>query len=60
MPERLGTWKGVHRRFGRRATSGVWERVFAALSADAHSGDALIDATIIAPRIEFARSPIRP
>jgi transposase len=35
LPERFGPWKAVHTRWSRWAKSGVWERVFAALSADA-------------------------
>jgi transposase len=47
LPERFGDWKNVHRRFSRWAASGVWERVFAALSSDADHEYALIDATIV-------------
>ena len=34
LPERFGKWKSVHTRFARWAKSGVWERVFAVLTAD--------------------------
>ena len=47
LPERFGRWKSVHQRFGRWARSGVWERVFTALSADADNEYAMIDATIV-------------
>jgi transposase len=47
LPERFGDWKNVHRRFSRWATSGVWARVFQALSADADNEYAMIDATIV-------------
>ena len=47
LPERFGGWKNTHTRFSRWATSGVWERVFSALSADADNEYALIDATIV-------------
>jgi transposase len=48
LPERFGDWKHVvHRRFSRWATSGIWRRVFQALSADADSEYAMIDATIV-------------
>ena len=47
LPERVGDWKNVHRRFSRWATSGVWARVFPALSADADHAYAMIDATIV-------------
>ena len=47
LPERFGSWKNTHTRFSRWAKSGVWARVFAALSADADNEYAMIDATIV-------------
>ena len=47
LPERFGDWKNAHRRFSRWAASGVWDRVFQALSDDADNEYAMIDATII-------------
>ena len=47
LPERFGGWKNTHTRFSRWAKSGVWERVFAALRADADNEYAMIDATIV-------------
>jgi transposase len=47
LPERFGPWKAVHTRWSRWAKSGVWERVFAALSADADNEYAMIDSTIV-------------
>ncbi len=47
LPERFGDGTRVHRRFSRWAQSGVWARVFAALSADADDEYAMIDATIV-------------
>src|SRR5690348_9994367 len=47
LPERLGDWKNVHRRFSRWAKSGVWERVFQHLAADADNEYAMIDSTIV-------------
>ncbi len=47
LPTRLGKWKCVHQRFGRWAKSGVWARVFAALSVGADHEYAMIDATIV-------------
>src|SRR3954451_2373215 len=47
LPERFGDWKAVHTRFSRWARSGVWARVFQALSADADNEYAMIDATIV-------------
>lgn len=34
LPERFGDWKNVHRRFSRWAASGVWEKVFKALTIE--------------------------
>ena len=34
LPEAFGVWNTVFRRFSRWAASGVWERLFAALSDD--------------------------
>src|SRR3954462_13736239 len=47
LPERFGQWKNVHRRFSRWAQSGVWERVFQLLAADADNEYAMIDSTIV-------------
>src|SRR3954464_12072360 len=47
LPERFGGWKATHPRFSRWAKSGVWERVFQALSADADDEYAMLDATIV-------------
>ena len=47
LPERLGGWKNVHRRFSRWAESGVWQRVFQHLAADADNEYAMIDSTIV-------------
>jgi len=47
LPERFGRWKSTHTRYSRWAKSGVWARVFTALSADADNEYAMIDATIV-------------
>jgi transposase len=47
LPERFGDWKNVHRRFSRWCGSGVWERVFNELAADADNEYAMIDSTIV-------------
>ena len=47
LPERFGDWKNTHRRFSRWAGSGVWERVFRHLAADADNECAMIDSTIV-------------
>jgi len=47
LPDRLGDWKNVHRRFSRWAKFGVWQRVFQALAAEADNEYAMIDSTIV-------------
>lgn len=47
LPERFGGWHNVHKRFSRWAKSGVWERMFKALSADVDNEYAMIDSTIV-------------
>jgi transposase len=47
LPERFGYWKAVHTRFSRWAESGVWGKVFKALSVDADNEYAMIDSTIV-------------
>src|SRR6266480_2835137 len=47
LPERFGPWKNVHTRFSRWAESGVWQRLFEALAADADNDYAMIDSTIV-------------
>ncbi len=47
MPARCGDPKAVHQRFSRWARGGVWQRVFAALGADADNEYAALDATIV-------------
>ena len=46
-PERFGDGQKLHRRFSRWAKSGVWERVFQHLAADADNEYAMIDSTIV-------------
>src|SRR3954471_8564791 len=47
LPERYGKYKSVHKRFARWAVSGVWDRVFRALTQDAGNEYLLIDSTIV-------------
>ncbi|CAA9570559.1 MAG: Mobile element protein [uncultured Thermomicrobiales bacterium] len=47
LPERFGQAKSIRQRFRRWAKSGVWERVFQALGADADNEYAALDATIV-------------
>src|ERR1700730_1889349 len=49
LPERFGDGTKVHLRFSRWAKSGVWERVFRHLAADADNEYAMIDSTLCAP-----------
>ncbi|OHV78863.1 transposase [Ensifer sp. LCM 4579] len=47
LPERYGKWKTVHRRFSRWCHAGVWERVFAVLTADHDNQYLMLDSTIV-------------
>ena len=47
LPGRFGDWKNAHQRFSRWAKSGVREKVFRHLSADADNEYAMIDSTIV-------------
>lgn len=47
LPERFGDFRSVNKRHTRWSESGVWQRVFDALSEDADNEYAEIDATIV-------------
>lgn len=47
LPERFGDWKNIHRRWSRWSASGVWERIFKYLAADADNEYGMIDSTIV-------------
>lgn len=47
LPERFGDYRVVHTRFMRWSKTGVWKRLFQALSADADNEYAMLDATIV-------------
>jgi transposase len=47
LPDRFGSWKAVHTRFGRWARGGVWERVLQHLAADADTEYAMLDSTVV-------------
>jgi transposase len=46
-PERFGAWKKVHTRFSRWAKSGVWQKLFQMLAADADKEYVMLDSTIV-------------
>ena len=50
----------MHRRFSRWAKSGVWERVFQHLAADADNEYAMIDSTIVRAHQYSARAQKKP
>ena len=47
LPERFGNWNSVFKRFRRWAHSGVFERVFNALSDEFHLERVFADGTIV-------------
>ena len=47
MPDRYGKWKSVHKRFTRWAKAGVWEGVFASLTADPDNEYLMLDSTLV-------------
>jgi transposase len=47
LPERFGDFRVVHTRHMRWSRSGVWQRVFDALSSEADNEYAQIDSTIV-------------
>jgi transposase len=57
LPEDLGGWKNVHRRFSRWAKNGVWPRILVLLTDDADNEYAMIDATIVRAHQHSAGAP---
>jgi transposase len=47
LPESFGNWNSVFQRFRRWAKSGVFDRIFAILSADADFEYVIVDGTIV-------------
>ncbi len=47
LPERYGKWKTAHKRFTRWAKAGVWEGIFATLTADPDNDYLMLDSTLV-------------
>ena len=47
LPARYGKYKTVHKRFTRWAKAGVWERVFASLTADPDNEYLMLDSSLV-------------
>jgi len=47
LPDRFGNWNSVHRRFSRWSATGVFDKIFRILSADADMEFLLMDGTIV-------------
>ena len=47
LPEGLGSWNSVFRRFSRWSAKGVWHRIFAAMADDPDFEYLIIDSTIV-------------
>src|SRR3954465_9800412 len=58
--ERFGCGVKVHTRFSRWAKTGVWERVFQHLAAEADNEYAMIDSTIVRAHQHAAGAPKKP
>jgi transposase len=47
LPEKFGSWGNVYVRYNRWCQTGVWERIFEALSDDADFEYVMIDSSIV-------------
>lgn len=47
LPEQFGVWNSVFQRYHRWSKTGVWERMFHALSGDPDFEYVMIDSTIV-------------
>jgi putative transposase len=54
LPPELGDWHNTHVRFSRWAQSGVWERVWAALRAEADFEQVFLDSTAVRAHLHAA------
>src|SRR4051794_24559380 len=57
LPERFGCGVKIQTRFSRWAKTGVWERVFRPLAADADNEYAMIDSTLVRAHQHAAGAP---
>jgi transposase len=57
LPPEFGRWHTVYMRFARWQKSGVWERLFQAVSADADLEEVFIDSTAIRAHLHAAGAP---
>lgn len=47
LPQEFGSWNTVYQRFARWSKSGVWQRVFEQLAAEADFEEVFVDSTIV-------------
>lgn len=57
LPPEFGRWHTVYMRFARGQKSGVWERLFQAVSADTDLEEVFIDSTAIRAHMHAAGAP---
>jgi transposase len=57
LPERFGDWKATHKRLRRWCESGVFMRIFKALSEDRDNEYMMLDSTIVRAHQHSAGAP---